>query len=270
MNSGDPIQVTIKRQRRGVTTPPLHEAASAGIGPSRGAPRHRAPGSTTRMTLAGAGAAVAVLTVAITISALGSDPAPKPASAERRQQVAVPPPPSAEPRENRPRSAVRYRGPVPAGWYQIRPVIKPDVRRCLVFDADQRVSSTVVQSTCSSSEVYTYRLHLVRDNVYQIRPRGAPDDRTLCVTVGTVAGARLYLTPCDEKAGNQLFMLKKAGRTRAYGTLYQLRPYHTREQNMCVGIDTNKGSKLANGAEAAQFVCSRSRSQRMAFLLTTT
>jgi hypothetical protein len=225
------------------------------------------------MLVLGAGVIFAAVLSSIYSGGASSDgtatpqpPARSSAPGQGAQPPAQPPagtrPPARQGGQGTPQS-----GPLAAGSYQIRPVIDPRVPRCLGVGTNQYRVPIVVQSSCTMAAKHAYRLELVADGVYRIRPQDTRGRQNPCLTaVGTVEDARLYLNPCADRASNQRFTLIAAGRSAEYGPLYRVLPVQMRAKKLCIDLDTNRGSRLASGAEAALMACDpNALSQRMAF-----
>ncbi|WP_161790967.1 ricin-type beta-trefoil lectin domain protein [Actinomadura welshii] len=139
------------------------------------------------------------------------------------------------------------------GWYSIQPEASVSVGNCLTILPDDQFAPTLSLEECDEEddlqrfwlETHTANTHVVQGHTV--------DGRLWCLTLDAPGeGSRLHLTACDEANKWQRFNLEAtrpqgetaAGKGTSQPTpLFNLRSPETRQNGMCVGIDSaRKGS----------------------------
>lgn len=157
-----------------------------------------------------------------------------------------------EAREQGERQAV-LASPPGNGWYSIQPETSVSVGNCLTILPDDQFAPTLSLEECDEEddlqrfwlETHTANTHVVQGHTV--------DGRLWCLTLDAPGeGSRLHLTACDEANKWQRFNLEAtrpqgetaAGKGTSQPTpLFNLRSPETRQNGMCVGIDSaRKGS----------------------------
>ncbi|MEO3828543.1 hypothetical protein [Actinomadura sp. B10D3] len=219
--------------------PPPPEKRQAEEQPKRH-PRHRrSPGKrgrSTRRSLSPLVAAPAFITVAVVaiamVTALGDDSGKDETKESGKPSLASPP---------------------GNGWYSIQSEASVSVGNCLAILPDDQFAPTLSLEECDEEDdLQRFWLETHPANTYVVQGHTV-DGKLWCLTLDAPGeGSRLHLTACDEADKWQRFNLEATrpkGETGADKgasqptTLFNLRSPETRQNGMCVGIDSaRKGS----------------------------
>jgi hypothetical protein len=149
------------------------------------------------------------------------------------------------------------------GWYSIQPEASVSVGNCLTILPDDQFAPTLSLEECDEEDdLQRFWLETHPDNRYVVQGHTV-DGELWCLTLDAPGeGSRLHLTACDEASKWQRFNLEatkpQGGTAAGSGTsqpapLFNLRSPETRQNGMCVGIDSARSGSI----QAVHTACSK-------------
>jgi hypothetical protein len=154
-------------------------------------------------------------------------------------------------KENRRSGELSASGSAPpnTGWYFVQPETAVSAGNCLTILPDDQFTPTLSQDGCDEEDrLQRMRFESHSNGTYTVQAH-TNKDQLWCLTLdGPNDGARLHLSACDSGSKWQRFTLERA-KPQARTTpdksdsqpapLYNLRSPETRQDDMCVGIDSS-------------------------------